>query len=123
MRRGDLLVQVTLKIGVMQVLTLLVRGQGAQGLKVDTELVGVAPTTDLSALLAVLFSQEAATAMAAGPLRGYRSENQTLQVVRGRVRLWSCPRRSPDTGASSTTGHRPRVPRPAPSHRHSRHRP
>jgi 5-methylcytosine-specific restriction enzyme subunit McrC len=86
-RRGDLLVRVTPKIGVVQVLTLLARAQGVQGLKVDTELVGVAPTADLSAVLAVLFAQEAATAMAAGPLRGYRSEDQTLPVLRGRVRL------------------------------------
>ena len=42
---------------------------------------------DLSAVLAVLFAQEAATALAAGPLRGYRSEDQTLPVLRGRVRM------------------------------------
>lgn len=38
-------------------------------------------------MLAVLFAQEAAGAMAAGPLRGYRSEDQTLPVLRGRLRL------------------------------------
>jgi 5-methylcytosine-specific restriction enzyme subunit McrC len=86
-RRGDRLVRVTPKIGVVQVLTLLARAQGVQGLKVDAELMGVSAATDLSAVLAVLFAQEAATAMAAGPLRGYRSENQTLPVLRGRVRL------------------------------------
>lgn len=86
-RRGDLLVRVTPKIGVVQVLTLLARAQGVQGLKVDAELVGVSATADLSAVLAVLFAQEAASAMAAGPLRGYRSEDQTLPVLRGRVRL------------------------------------
>ena len=86
-RRGDLLVRVSPKVGVVQVLTLLARAQGVKGLKVDADLVGVAPTADLSVVLAVLFAQEAATAMAAGPLRGYRSEEQTLPVLRGRVRL------------------------------------
>lgn len=86
-RRGDLLVRVTPKIGVVQVLTLLARAQGVHGLKVDAELVAVSATADLSAVLAVLFAQEAATAMAAGPLRGYRGEDQTLPVLRGRVRI------------------------------------
>lgn len=86
-RRGDLLVRVNPKVGVVQVLRLLARARGVQGLNLDEELIGAAPTTDLSAVLAVLFAQEAATAMAAGPLRGYRSEDQTLPVLRGRVRL------------------------------------
>lgn len=86
-RRGDLLVRVTPKIGVVQVLTLLARAYGVHGLKVDAEIVGVAATTDLSAVLAVLFVQEAAIAMAPGALRGYRSEDQTLPVLRGRVRM------------------------------------
>lgn len=86
-RRGGLLVRVRPKVGVVQVLTLLARAHGIQGLNVDPELVDVAPTADLSAVLAVLFAQEAATAMAAGPMRGYRSEDQTLPVLRGRVRL------------------------------------
>jgi 5-methylcytosine-specific restriction enzyme subunit McrC len=86
-RRGDLVVRVTPKVGVVQVLTLLARAQGVHGLKLDQSLVGVAPTTDLSTVLAVLFVQEAASALAAGPLRGYRSEDQTLPLLRGRVRL------------------------------------
>lgn len=86
-RRGDLLVRVRPKVGVVQVLTLLARAHGMQGLKVDTDLVGVAATADLSAVLATLFAQEAATAMATGPLRGYRSEDQTLPVLRGRLRM------------------------------------
>lgn len=86
-RRGDLLVRVNPKVGVVQVLRLLARARGVRGLNLDEELIGIAPTTDLSAVLAVLFAQEAATAMAAGPLRGYRSEDQTLPVLRGRVRL------------------------------------
>lgn len=86
-QRGDLVVRVTPKVGVVQVLTLLARAQGVKGLKVDAHLVGVARTADLSAVLAVLFAQETATAMAAGPQRGYRSEDQTLPVLRGRVRL------------------------------------
>lgn len=86
-RRDGLVVRVTPKVGVVQVLTLLARAHGVQGLKVDPALIAIAPTTDLSAVLAVLFAQEAATAMAAGPLRGYRSEDQTLPVLRGRLRL------------------------------------
>jgi len=86
-RRGDLLVRVSPKVGVVQVLTLLARAQGIHGLKVDADLIGISPTTDLSAVLAVLFAQEAASAMAVGPLRGYRSEDQTLPVLRGRLRL------------------------------------
>lgn len=86
-RRGDLLVRVAPKVGTVQVLTLLARARGVHGLKVDEELVGVTDTADLSAVLAVLFVQEAATSLAAGPLRGYRSEDQTLPVLRGRVRL------------------------------------
>lgn len=86
-RRGDLIVRVTPKVGAVKVLSLLARAQGVRGLKVDPERVGVTPDADISAVLAVLFAQEAATAMAAGPLRGYRSEDQTLPVLRGRVRL------------------------------------
>jgi 5-methylcytosine-specific restriction enzyme subunit McrC len=80
-------VRVTPKVGVSQVLRLLARAHGVHRLKVDLDRVGVAATADLSAVLAVLFAQEAETAMAAGPLRGYRSEEQTLPVLRGRVRL------------------------------------
>lgn len=86
-RRGDLVVRVQPKVGVVQVLTLLARAQGMSGLRVDPAYVDVSPDADLSAVLAVLFAQEAATAMAAGPLRGYRSEDQSLPVLRGRVRL------------------------------------
>lgn len=86
-RRGDLVVRVQPKVGVVQVLTLLARAQGMSGLRVDPAYVDVSPDADLSAVLAVLFAQEAATAMAAGPLRGYRGEDQSLPVLRGRVRL------------------------------------
>lgn len=86
-RRADLVVRVAPKVGAAQVLTLLARAQGVRGLKVDSSLIGVDADADLTAVLAVLFAHEAATAMAAGPLRGYRSEDQTLPVLRGRVRL------------------------------------
>ncbi len=65
----------------------MARAQGVRGLTVDAERVGMSAATELSAVLAVLFAQEAAIAMASGPLRGYRSEDQTLAVLRGRVRL------------------------------------
>ncbi len=86
-RRGDLVVRVTPKIGVVQVLTLLARAYGIRGLQLDPSLVELSPEADLSNVLAVLFAQEAAGAMAGGPLRGYRTEDQTLPVLRGRVRL------------------------------------
>ena len=86
-RRGDLQVRVTPKVGAVQVLTLLARARGVRGLKIDPELLGNSPNTDLSAVLAVLFAQEATSAMAAGPVRGYRTEDQTLPVLRGRLRM------------------------------------
>jgi len=86
-RRGDLVVRVTPKIGVVKVLTLLARAYGIRGLQLDPSLVELSPDADLSNVLAVLFAQEAAGAMAGGPLRGYRTEDQTLPVLRGRVRL------------------------------------
>lgn len=86
-RRGDLVVRVTPKVGVVKVLTLLARAYGIRGLRLDPSLVELSPDADLSNVLAVLFAQEAAGAMAGGPLRGYRTEDQTLPVLRGRVRL------------------------------------
>ena len=86
-RRGDLTVRVTPKIGVVRVLTLLARAYGVTGLKIDSESVDLAADADLSSVLAMLFSLEAAAAMAAGPLRGYRTEDQTLPVLRGRLRM------------------------------------
>lgn len=86
-RRRDLLVRVSPKVGVVQVLRLLARARGVRGLNLDDESVDLLATADLSTVLAVLFVQEAAAAMAAGPLRGYRSEDETLPVLRGRIRL------------------------------------
>jgi 5-methylcytosine-specific restriction enzyme subunit McrC len=86
-RRGDLVVRVAPKIGAAQVLTLLARAHGVHGLKVDPEVVDVAADAELSAVLATLFAREASGAMAAGPLRGYRTEDQSLPVLRGRLRL------------------------------------
>ena len=86
-RCGDLTVRVQPKVGPLQVLRLLARAQGLRGLRLDDSLVGVDPDADLTTVLALLFTAEAATAMAAGPLRGYRTEEQTLPVLRGRLRL------------------------------------
>lgn len=85
--RGDLLVRVTPKVGAVQVLTLLARAEGASWLTIDNELVHLNDEADLSAVLARLFCDEAQAALAGGPLRGYRTEDQTLPVLRGRVRL------------------------------------
>lgn len=86
-RCGQLTVRVQPKVGPLQVLRLLARAHGVSGLTVDASLVGVAPDADLTAVLAVLFAEEAATALAVGPLRGYRTEEQTLPVLRGRLRI------------------------------------
>ncbi|TCC52152.1 restriction endonuclease [Kribbella pittospori] len=86
-RCGDLVIRVRPKIGALQVLRLLARAHGVAGLKVDELLIGVAEDPDITAVLALLFAEEASTAMAAGPMRGYRTEEQTLSVLRGRLRL------------------------------------
>src|SRR5258707_656294 len=83
-RCGDLRVRVHPKVGPLRVLRLLARAHGVTGLKVDDSLVGVAADLDLTAVLALLFAQEASRAMTAGPLRGYHIEEQTLPVLRGR---------------------------------------
>jgi 5-methylcytosine-specific restriction enzyme subunit McrC len=56
-------------------------------LSLDQQTIEVIRDQDLTTVLAALFAQEAASAMAEGPLRGYRSEDQSLAVVRGRLRL------------------------------------
>jgi 5-methylcytosine-specific restriction enzyme subunit McrC len=87
LRRGDLVLRITPKVGAVQVLTLLARAEGASWLTLDSERVQVDDDSDLSAVLARLFCAEAVDALADGPLRGYRTEDQTLAVLRGRVRL------------------------------------
>ncbi|WP_051684260.1 McrC family protein [Blastococcus sp. URHD0036] len=86
-RCGDLEVRVTPKVGAVKVLQLLARAQGVRNLHVDVERLGLADEADLSTVLAVLFEQEAQTALAQRPQRGYRTEDQSLPVVRGRIRL------------------------------------
>lgn len=85
--RGDLVVRVAPKIGAVQVLRLLAMADAAADLAVDDEKVAVTDDADLSAVLARMFTLEAEHALAAGPLRGYRTEDQTLPVLRGRLRL------------------------------------
>lgn len=85
--RGDLVVRVAPKIGAVQVLRLLAVADGAADLAMDDERVDVADDADLSAVLARMFVLEAERALATGPLRGYRTEDQTLPVLRGRLRL------------------------------------
>lgn len=85
--RGDLVVRVAPKIGAVQVLRLLAMADGAADLAVDDEQVDVAADADLTAVLARMFVLEAEHALASGPLRGYREEDQTLSVLRGRLRL------------------------------------
>jgi 5-methylcytosine-specific restriction enzyme subunit McrC len=84
---GGLSVRVRPKIGSLQVLRLLARAYGVKKLEIDASLIGVGADPELTAVLAVLFAHEVATAMSAGVLRGYRTEDQTLSVLRGRLRL------------------------------------
>jgi 5-methylcytosine-specific restriction enzyme subunit McrC len=86
-RCGDFEVRVAPKVGAAKVLSLLARAHGVRGLTVDLAHLGLSDDSDLSAVLAVLFEQEARTAFARGPVRGYRTEEQSLPVVRGRIRL------------------------------------
>ena len=86
-RCGELLVRVRPKVGELQVLRLLARAQGIRGLNLDPSLVEVEQAKDLTTVLAALFAHEAAGALAAGPLRGYRTQDDTLSVLRGRLRL------------------------------------
>lgn len=87
LRCEDLLVRVRPKVGTVQVLRLLARCYGIDDLRLDQHSVEVLDDRDLTTILAVLFAQEAADAMVQGPLRGYRSEDQSLPVLRGRLRL------------------------------------
>src|SRR4051794_34218705 len=68
LRRGELVVRVTPKVGAVKVLTLLARAEGAAYLTIDPEEVYVADDADLSEVLARLFVAEAAIALSAGPL-------------------------------------------------------
>jgi len=84
---GGLVVRVAPKVGTVQVLRLLARAHGVRHLDLDDAHVGLHDEPDLSVVLAVLFAQEARLALASGSLRGYRTEDQTLSVVRGRLRV------------------------------------
>lgn len=86
-RCGELDVRVAPKVGAVQVLRLLARAYGVAKLRIDESTIGVADEDDLTSVLAALFAAQAATAMAAGPLRGYRTEDQSTPVLRGRLRL------------------------------------
>ncbi len=84
---GGLDVRVAPKVGAVKVLELLARANGVTGLKVDTSQLGFADDAPLSTVLAVLFEREADSALRGQPRRGYRREEQSLPVVRGRIRL------------------------------------
>lgn len=87
LRVGELVVRVRPKVGALQVLRLLARAYRIDGLQLYDPRVGVDEDDDLTSLLALVFAQEAGAALASGPLRGYRTEDQTLSVLRGRLRL------------------------------------
>ena len=80
-------VRVRPKIGAVKVLQLLARARGLRLLRLDAEPLPLDVEADLHALLALLFTEEAAHAFADGVLRGYRTEDQSLPVLRGRLRV------------------------------------
>ncbi len=84
---GKLEVRVAPKVGATGVLRMLARVHGAHRLDVDVARVGLTADARLSTVLAVLFEREARTALAQGARRGYRTEDQTLPVLRGRLRV------------------------------------
>jgi len=86
-RCGDREVRVAPKVGAVKVLQLLARANGVRNMHVDADRLGLADDADLSTVLAVLFEREAQTALAQRPQRGYRTEDQSLPVVRGRIRV------------------------------------
>jgi 5-methylcytosine-specific restriction enzyme subunit McrC len=87
-RCGELIVRVQPEAGVPQVLRLLARAYGLAPLPLDDGLLddGLLDV-DLPTALAALFAREASAALASGPSRRYRTEEQTLPVLRGRVRV------------------------------------
>jgi 5-methylcytosine-specific restriction enzyme subunit McrC len=84
---GDLTVRVTPKVGTVQVLRLLARAHRVRHLHLDDTAVAVGEDAGLTAVLGALFAHEGLHALAAGPIRGYRAEDQRLPFVRGRVRV------------------------------------
>ena len=84
---GEIEVRVAPKVGAASVLRMLARVHGAHRLDVDAARVGLAADARISTVLAVLFEQEARTALAQGARRGYRTEDQSLPVLRGRLRI------------------------------------
>jgi 5-methylcytosine-specific restriction enzyme subunit McrC len=84
---SGMIVRVQPKVGVVKTLQLLARAHGIHHLHLDDAHIGIDEAGDLSTILATLFAHEATTAFASGPLRGYRTEDQSLSVLRGRVRL------------------------------------
>ena len=86
-RCGDLDVRVAPKVGPVHVLRLLARAHGVRGFTLDPNRIALAGDADVSTVLAVLFEYEASAAITQRPTRGYRTEDQSLPVVRGRIRL------------------------------------
>ena len=84
---NGMIVRVQPKVGIVKTLQLLARAHGLRHLHLDDAHIGIDQAGDLSTILAALFAQEAATAFASGPLRGYRTEDQSLSLLRGRIRL------------------------------------
>lgn len=86
-RVGRHVVRVQPKIGAVKALRLLARAHAVHHLRLDDAPLDLGVDPDLHAVLALLFAEEARRAFAQGPLRGYRTEEQSLSVLRGRLRL------------------------------------
>ena len=93
-RCGELVVRVQPQVGVVQALRLLARAYGLSPADIPDDALlddalpdGRSWEGDLPTALAVLFAREASSALVSGPSRRYRTEEQTLPVLRGRVRV------------------------------------
>lgn len=84
LRLGDVEVHVEPKVDIERLVFLLTYAPGRIGW--DERPVGVAEATDLVAALAEVFTRVAERALMQGLVQGYRTVEESLPVVRGRIR-------------------------------------
>jgi 5-methylcytosine-specific restriction enzyme subunit McrC len=84
-RVADVELRITPKIGIRRLLWLLGHAQDPDGWR-DEDVVPLAAVDDLVAALAVSFLAATRRALAAGVLQGYRTIEEALPVLRGRLR-------------------------------------
>ena len=84
---GDLSVLIEPKIGIRQVLALACYAIGNGTVKFQTEDFGFHQEDALHDFLAIALAFQASKAFARGLLHGYRTEEEALYTVRGRIRF------------------------------------